>query len=318
MTYAEAMARYGSDKPDLRMGLELVECTDYFKDTTFRVFQAPYVGAVVMPGGGGQPRRQFDAWQDWAKQRGAKGLAYVTIAEDGELGGPVAKNLTDAEREGLAAHVGAQPGDCIFFAAGPVKSSRALLGAARLEIGRRGGMLDDSTFAFTWVVDAPLFEPSSEALASGEVTVGAGAWTAVHHAFTSPKAEFLDTFDTDPGSALAYAYDIVCNGNELGGGSIRIHREDIQKRVFSVMGLGEEEAQEKFGFLLDAFKFGAPPHGGIAPGIDRLMMVLAGTDNMRDVIAFPKTASAADLMIDAPGGVDPKQLEELHLRVVED
>ena len=237
MTYADAMARFGSDKPDLRMGLELVDCTDYFKDTTFRVFQADYVGAVVMPGGGSQPRRQFDAWQDWAKQRGAKGLAYVTIAEDGELGGPVAKNLTDAEREGLAAHVGAEPGDCIFFAAGPAKSSRALLGAARLEIGRRGGMLDDSIFAFTWVVDAPLFEPSSDAVASGDVAVGAGAWTAVHHAFTSPKPEFLDTFDTDPGSALAYAYDIVCNGNELGGGSIRIHRGDIQKRVFAVMGL---------------------------------------------------------------------------------
>ena len=240
MTYADAMARYGSDKPDLRMGLELVECTDYFTETTFRVFQAPYVGAVVMPGGGSQPRRQFDAWQDWAKQRGAKGLAYVTVAEDGELGGPVAKNLTDAEREGLAAHVGAQPGDCIFFAAGPAKSSRALLGAARLEIGRRGGLLDDSTFAFTWVVDAPLFEPSSDAVASGDVAVGAGAWTAVHHAFTSPKPEFVDTFDTDPGSALAYAYDIVCNGNELGGGSIRIHRGDIQKRVFSVMGLDED------------------------------------------------------------------------------
>ena len=224
MTYADAMARFGSDKPDLRMGLELVECTEYFADTTFRVFQADYVGAVVMPGGGSQPRRQFDAWQDWAKQRGAKGLAYVTIAEDGELGGPVAKNLTDAERDGLAAHVGAQPGDCIFFAAGPVKSSRALLGAARLEIGRRGDMLDDSVFAFTWVVDAPLFEPSSDAVASGDVAVGAGAWTAVHHAFTSPKPEFVDTFDTDPGSALAYAYDIVCNGNELGGGSIRIHR----------------------------------------------------------------------------------------------
>ena len=237
MTYAEAMARFGSDKPDLRMGLELVECTDYFADTGFRVFQADYVGAVVMPGGGSQPRRQFDAWQDWAKQRGAKGLAYVTVAEDGELGGPVAKNLTDTERDGLAAHVGAEPGDCIFFAAGPVKSSRALLGAARLEIGRRGEMLDDSTFAFTWVVDAPLFEPSSDAVASGDVAVGAGAWTAVHHAFTSPKPEFLDTFDTDPGSALAYAYDIVCNGNELGGGSIRIHRGDIQKRVFSVMGL---------------------------------------------------------------------------------
>ncbi len=310
MTYADAMARFGSDKPDLRMGLELVECTDYFADTTFRVFQADYVGAVVMPGGGSQPRRQFDAWQDWAKQRGAKGLAYVTLAEDGELGGPVAKNLTDAERDGLAAHVGAQPGDCIFFAAGPVKSSRALLGAARLEIGRRGDLLDTSTFAFTWVVDAPLFEPSSEAVASGDVAVGAGAWTAVHHAFTSPKEEFLDTFDTDPGSALAYAYDIVCNGNELGGGSIRIHRGDVQKRVFSVMGLGEDEAQEKFGFLLDAFKFGAPPHGGIAVGMDRIVALLAGTESIRDVIAFPKSGGGYDPLTAAPAPITPEQRKE--------
>ncbi|MBS2937677.1 aspartate--tRNA ligase [Nocardioides sp. J2M5] len=313
MTYAEAMQKYGSDKPDLRMGLELVECTDYFKDTTFRVFSpenADYVGAVVMPGGGSQPRRQFDAWQDWARQRGAKGLAYVTIAEDGELGGPVAKNLTDAEREGLAAHVGAAPGDCIFFAAGPVKSSRALLGAARLEIGRRGGMLDDSTFAFTWVVDAPLFEPSSDAVASGDVAVGAGAWTAVHHAFTSPKPEYLDTFDTDPGTALAYAYDIVCNGNELGGGSIRIHRGDVQKRVFQVMGLSEEESQEKFGFLLDAFKYGAPPHGGIAVGMDRIVAMLAGSDSIRDVIAFPKSGGGYDPLTAAPAPITPEQRKE--------
>ncbi len=310
MTYADAMARFGSDKPDLRMGLELVECTDYFRDTTFRVFQADYVGAVVMPGGGSQPRRQFDAWQDWARQRGAKGLAYVTIAEDGELGGPVAKNLTDAEREGLAAHVGASPGDCIFFAAGQPKPSRALLGAARLEIGRRGGLLDDSVFAFTWVVDAPLFEPSSDAVASGDVAVGAGAWTAVHHAFTSPKPEFLDTFDTDPGSALAYAYDIVCNGNELGGGSIRIHRDDVQKRVFKVMGLGEDEAQEKFGFLLDAFSYGAPPHGGIAVGMDRIVALLAGTDSIRDVIAFPKSGGGFDPLTAAPAPITEAQRKE--------
>ena len=310
MTYAEAMARFGSDKPDLRMGLELVDCTDYFADTTFRVFQADYVGAVVMPGGGSQPRRQFDAWQDWAKQRGAKGLAYVTMSEDGELGGPVAKNLTDSEREGLATHVGASPGDCIFFAAGAVKSSRALLGAARLEIGRRGNLLDDSVFAFTWVVDAPLFEPSSEAVASGDVAVGAGAWTAVHHAFTSPKPEFMDTFDTDPGGALAYAYDIVCNGNELGGGSIRIHRRDIQTRVFSVMGIGTEEAQEKFGFLLDAFSFGAPPHGGIAVGMDRIVALLAGTESIRDVIAFPKSGGGYDPLTAAPAPITPAQRKE--------
>jgi aspartyl-tRNA synthetase len=310
MTYADAMARFGSDKPDLRMGLELVDCTEYFAGTTFRVFQAPYVGAVVMPGGAGQPRKQLDAWQEFAKQRGAKGLAYVLLAEDGTLGGPVAKNLSEAEQAGLAAHVGASPGDCVFFAAGAAKSSRALLGAARLEIGRRAGMLDDSTFAFTWVVDAPLFEPSSEAVASGDVAVGAGAWTAVHHAFTSPKPEFLDTFDTDPGSALAYAYDIVCNGNELGGGSIRIHRGDVQKRVFAVMGLSEEEAQEKFGFLLDAFAFGAPPHGGIAVGMDRICALLAGTDSIRDVIAFPKSGGGFDPLTAAPAPITAAQRKE--------
>ena len=197
MTYADAMRRFGSDKPDLRFGNELVECTDYFKDTPFRVFQAEYVGAVVMPGGASQPRKQLDAWQEWAKQRGARGLAYVLVQEDGELGGPVAKNLSDAERAGLAAHVGAKPGDCVFFAAGATKSSRALLGAARLEIGRRCDLIDESAWSFLWVVDAPLFEPAADAVAAGDVAVGAGAWTAVHHAFTSPKAEFLDTFDTD-------------------------------------------------------------------------------------------------------------------------
>jgi aspartyl-tRNA synthetase len=310
MTYADAMARFGSDKPDLRMGLELVECTDFFKDTPFRVFQAPYVGAVVMPGGASQPRKKLDAWQEWAKQRGARGLAYVLVQEDGELGGPVAKNLSDQERAGLAAHVGAQPGDCVFFGAGQARTSRALLGAARVEIGRRGGLIDEDAFAFTWVVDAPMFEPSSDAVESGDVAVGAGAWTAVHHAFTGPKPEFADTFDTDPGSALAYAYDIVCNGNELGGGSIRIHREDVQKRVFAVMGLSEDEAQEKFGFLLDAFKFGAPPHGGIAVGMDRICALLAGTDSIRDVIAFPKSGGGFDPLTSAPAPITPVQRKE--------
>ena len=310
ITYAEAMARYGTDKPDLRMGLELIECTDYFKDTPFRVFQAPYVGAVVMPGGADQPRKQLDAWQEWAKQRGARGLAYVLVGDDGELGGPVAKNLSDAEKAGLAAHVGAEPGDCVFFAAGPVKASGALLGAARLEIGRRKGLIDESEWSFVWVVDAPLFEPADEATAAGDVAVGSGAWTAVHHAFTSPKPECMDTFDTDPGSALAYAYDIVCNGNEIGGGSIRIHREDVQKRVFAVMGLSEAEATEKFGFLLDAFKYGAPPHGGIALGWDRICALLAGTDSIRDVIAFPKTGAGYDPLTAAPAPITAAQRKE--------
>lgn len=310
MTYAEAMDRFGSDKPDLRMGNELVECTEYFKDTPFRVFQAEYVGAVVMPGGASQPRKQLDAWQEWAKQRGAKGLAYVLVQEDGELTGPVSKNITDEEKARLAEHVGAQPGDCIFFAAGATKSSRALLGAARLEIGRRCGLIDESAFAFTWVVDAPLFEPASEAVASGDVAVGAGAWTAVHHAFTSPKPEFLDTLEENPGEALAYAYDIVCNGSELGGGSIRIHREDVQKRVFNVMGIGEEEAQDKFGFLLDAFKYGAPPHGGIAVGMDRIVALLSRSESIRDVIAFPKSGGGFDPLTAAPAPITPEQRKE--------
>ena len=310
MTYAEALRRFGTDKPDLRMGLELVECTEFFADTPFRVFQAEYVGAVVMPGGADQPRKQLDAWQEWAKQRGARGLAYVLVGEDGELGGPVAKNLSEDERAGLVKHVGASPGDCIFFAAGLPKPSRALLGAARLEIGRRQGLIDESAWEFVWVVDAPLFEPASEATAAGEVAVGSGAWTAVHHAFTSPKPESLDTFDTDPGNALAYAYDIVCNGNEIGGGSIRIHREDVQKRVFAVMGLSEEEATEKFGFLLEAFKYGAPPHGGIALGWDRITALLAGTESIRDVIAFPKSGGGYDPLTAAPAPITPEQRKE--------
>jgi aspartyl-tRNA synthetase len=308
MTYAEAMARFGSDKPDLRMGQELVDCTEYFAETPFRVFQAPYVGAVVMPGGASQPRKQLDAWQEWAKQRGARGLAYVLVQEDGELTGPVSKNITDEEKAGLAKHTGAQPGDCIFFAAGPPKSSRALLGAARLEIGRRCGLIDEDAWSFLWVVDAPLFEPADEATAAGDVAVGSGAWTAVHHAFTSPQD--LETFDQDPASALAWAYDIVCNGNEIGGGSIRIHRDDIQKRVFAVMGITEAEAEEKFGFLLEAFKYGAPPHGGIAFGWDRIVALLSHSESIREVIAFPKSGGGYDPLTAAPAPITPQQRKE--------
>ncbi len=314
--HADAMRRFGSDKPDLRFGLELVECTEYFSDTPFRVFQAPYVGAVVMPGGAAQPRRTLDGWQEFAKQRGHKGLAYVLVAEDGTLAGPVAKNLTDAERAGLAAHVGAEPGDCVFFSAGSAKTARALLGATRIEIAKRLDMIDPNAWAFTWVVDWPLFEATDEVTAAGEVALGSGAWTAVHHAFTSPKPESEASFDTDPGSALANAYDIVCNGNEIGGGSIRIHRRDVQERVFAMMGIDHANAQEKFGFLLDAFTFGAPPHGGVALGWDRITALLAGEDSIREVIAFPKTGGGVDPLTDAPAPITAQQRKESGIDVL--
>lgn len=310
MPFQEAMDRFGSDKPDLRFGYEIVDLTEFFKDTPFKIFQAPYVGAVVMPGGGSQPRRTFDKWQEWAKARGAKGLAYVTLNENGETAGSVAKNISDAEKAGLAAATGAQPGDCIFFAAGDKTASQTLLGAARLEIGKRCDLIDEKAWAFTWVVDAPLFKPSGEAEAEGDVALGHSAWTAVHHAFTSPKPECLDTFDTDPGSALAYAYDIVCNGVELGGGSIRIHRRDIQERVFKVMGFSQEEAQARFGFLLDAFKYGAPPHGGLALGWDRIAGMLTGSPSIRDVIAFPKAGDGLDPLTGAPAPITDEQRKE--------
>ncbi|MBG0817041.1 aspartate--tRNA ligase [Planomonospora sp. ID82291] len=304
MTYAEAMARYGSDKPDLRFGCELVEMTEFFAGTSFRVFQAPYVGAVVMPGGASQTRKELDGWQEWAKSRGARGLAYVLIGEDGTLGGPVAKNLSETETAGLAAEVGAKPGDAVFFAAGKPADSRDLLGAARLEIGRRCGLIDESAWNFLWVVDAPMFEPVYD-----DVGRQSG-WTAVHHPFTGPKPEWADTFQDNPGEALAYAYDMVCNGMEIGGGSIRIHRAEMQQRVFDVLGISKQEAESKFGFLLEAFKYGPPPHGGIAYGWDRVCMLLAGGDSIRDVIAFPKTASGFDPLTGAPTPITGEQRKE--------
>jgi aspartyl-tRNA synthetase len=296
MTYFDAMDKYGSDKPDLRFDIELTDCTDYFKNTEFRVFQNEYVGAVVMPGGAEQPRRAFDAWQEWAKQRGAKGLAYVTFDADGTLGGPVAKNLSDIERDGLAAHLGAKPGDCAFFGAGDKSSTQQLLGAVRQEVGERCGLIDESEWSFLWIVDAPMFEKTDE-----------GGWTAVHHPFTSPNAEWVDRFEEAPDKALAWAYDIVCNGNEIGGGSIRIHRSDVQERVFSLLGLSDEEAREKFGFLLDAFAYGPPPHGGIAFGWDRICMLLSGATSLRDVIAFPKTGAGFDPLTSAPTPITDQQ-----------
>jgi aspartyl-tRNA synthetase len=299
MTYADAMARFGSDKPDLRFGLELTDLTSYFAGTEFRVFQAPYVGAVVMPGGASQTRRQLDAWQDWAKSRGARGLAYALIGQDGSISGPVGKNISDTERTGLAKAVGASSGDAVFFAAGAARPAQELLGAARLEIGNRCGLIDTSAWSFLWIVDAPMFEETD-----------AGGWTAVHHPFTSPLPEWSDKFTAEPGAALADAYDMVCNGYEIGGGSIRIHKQQMQQQVFEVIGLSQEEARSQFGFLLDAFKYGPPPHGGMAFGWDRVIMLLAAADTIRDVIAFPKAASGADPLTGAPTPITAVQRKE--------
>lgn len=307
ITFGEAMEKYGTDKPDLRFDLQLTDLTEFFANTPFRVFHAPYIGAVVMPGGASQPRRQFDAWQEWAKQRGAKGLAYVTVQDDGTLGGPVAKNISEEERAGLAAAAGAELGDAIFFAAGKASEARALLGAARLEIGKRCNLIDEDAWSFVWVVDAPLFKPTGE---DDDVDLGHSAWTAVHHAFTSPKPEWVDSFDTDPEHALASAYDLVCNGNEIGGGSIRIHRRDIQQRVFNVMGIDDDEAAEKFGFLLQAFSYGAPPHGGIAFGWDRIVSLLTKSKSIREVIAFPKSGGGFDPLTQAPTPITAEQRKE--------
>ena len=303
MTYRDAMADYGSDKPDLRFTNKITDVTQFFKATSFRVFQAEYVGAVVMPGGADSPRRELDAWQDWAEARGAKGLAYILIGADGTLSGPVAKNLSETESAGIAAEVGAKNGDAIFFAAGNVNSSQSLLGAVRVEIGARCNLIDEKLWNFVWIVDAPMFEQvDAENLAAG--------WTAVHHPFTSPKPEFVETFDKDPAQALAYAYDIVLNGNEIGGGSIRIHQSDIQQRVFNTIGLSKAEAESKFGFLLEAFNYGPPPHGGIALGLDRLCALLVGAQSIREVIAFPKTASGGDPLTGAPTPITPAQRKE--------
>jgi len=299
MTYHEALRRFGSDKPDLRFENELVDVTDFFKETSIRVFQAEFVGAVVMPNGAASPRRELDAWQDWAKARGAKGLAYILVGEDGSLGGPVAKNLSEKESKEIASFVGAKNGDAIFFAAGDRSSSLQLLGAVRLEIGQRCNLIAEDQWKFLWVVDAPMFEATDS-----------GGWTAVHHPFTGPKPEYEKSFKDDPKSALAYAYDIVLNGNEIGGGSIRVHKREIQQAVFDVIGLTKQEAESKFGFLLEAFNYGPPPHGGIALGLDRLCALLAGAESIREVIAFPKTASGADPLTGAPTPITTAQRRE--------
>ncbi|MEY2826978.1 MAG: aspartyl-tRNA synthetase [Actinomycetota bacterium] len=303
ITYHEAMNKYGSDKPDLRFELPLIDLTEYFKNTPFRVFQAQHVGAVVMPNGASTPRKQFDAWQEWAKQRGAKGLAYAVFNTDGEIAGPVAKNLSEEERNGLIAATGAKQGDAVFFAAGSKNESLSLLGAARIEIAQKLNLIDEKEWNFVWVVDAPMFEQVQN-------EKGENVWTAVHHPFTSPNSDSLKTFAQDPGNALAWAYDLVLNGNEIGGGSVRIHQADIQKQVFKILGITEQEAQEKFGFLLEAFKYGPPPHAGIAFGWDRVVMLLTNSLSIRDVIAFPKSGGGQDPLTGAPTPITPAQRKE--------
>jgi len=302
LTYHESMRKYGSDKPDLRYNLELVELMDFFKETPFRVFQAPYVGAIVMPGGAAQSRRQFDAWQDWAKQRGAKGLAWISVSDDAEITGPVAKNISDAERAGLLTATGAKPGDAIFFAAGEASEARGLLAAARTEIANQLGLAKPGEWSFVWIIDAPMFEQTED-----------GGWTSVHHPFTAPSTEFISNFDKNPSDALAWAYDIVCNGYEIGGGSIRIHDPSVQQRVFKLLGISDEQAKDKFGFLLEAFAYGPPPHGGIAFGWDRICMLLSGADNLREVIAFPKTGAGSDPLTGAPTEITVQQRKEANI-----
>jgi len=305
LTYAEAMTRYGSDKPDLRYSLELADLTRHFAGTGFRVFQAEHVGAVVLPGGADSTRRQLDGWQEWARGRGANGLAYVLVDADGSLRGPIVKNLADDEVAGLAAAAGAVAGDAIFFAAGRRRAALELLGAVRVAIAAELGLAVEGEWRFLWVTEFPMFEPTED-----------GGWTAVHHPFTGPIPEWADRFADDPGAALARAYDVVGNGMELGGGSIRIHQAEMQQRVFDVIGLSRAEAESKFGFLLEAFKYGPPPHGGIALGLDRLAAVLAGTDAIREVMAFPKASSGGDPLTGAPTPITAQQRREAGIDVV--
>jgi aspartyl-tRNA synthetase len=304
MTYWNAMERYGSDKPDLRFELELVDLTAHMEGTDFRVFQAEHVGAVVVPGGASYTRKELDGWQDWAKSRGAKGIAWLLVPDDGsELRGSITK-LEPERLQSLPAAAGAAPGDAILFAAGPRRTTLELLGALRLAVARQRGLVREEEWKFLWIVDAPMFEPTDD-----------GGWTAVHHPFTAPTEEWADKFHTDPDHALARAYDVVGNGMELGGGSIRIHRGEMQQRVFDTIGLTREEAESKFGFLLEAFRYGPPPHGGIAFGLDRLAATLAGTDAIREVMAFPKASSGGDPLTGAPTPITPDQRKEAGIDV---
>jgi aspartyl-tRNA synthetase len=307
LTWAEAMRRYGSDKPDLRCDLELVDLTGFFAATTVRVLRGGldqrdgHVGAVVVPGGAAGSRAQFEAWNTWAQGRGAKGIVYVAVDGAGADGlrSPLAGALSEPERAGFAQAAGAAPGDLVLLAAGPRQPTLELLGALRLAVAREHRLSREGEWRFLWVVDYPMFEPTD-----------VGGWTAVHHPFTAPAPEWADRFAAEPGAALARAYDVVGNGVELGGGSIRIHQVEMQQRVFDVIGLSREEAAAKFGFLLEAFRFGPPPHGGIAFGLDRLVAVLVGTEAIREVMAFPKASSGGDPLTGAPTPITAEQRRE--------
>ncbi len=311
LTHAEALDRYGTDKPDLRFGLELHEVSSLFAASEFVVFRGALeaggvVKCLVAPGCAEYTRRQLDQLTDYAKEMGAKGLVSLALTGEGPKGSGT-KFIGAAEIARLQEQTGAQTGDLILFVAGEKKMANKALGALRLRLGNELGLADPSVLAFAWVVDFPMFEWNEDEQ----------KWDAAHHPFTMPRLEHLDRFETDPGSILSDAYDMVCNGYEMASGSIRIHRRDIQSKVFALLGIGEQEAQRKFGHMLEAFEYGAPPHGGMAPGIDRLVMLLADEPNIREVIAFPKNSAARDMMADAPSAADERQLKELHIKIVE-
>jgi aspartyl-tRNA synthetase len=309
ITWNEAMDRFGSDKPDLRFGMELKDISAAIKDSSFKVFtdiikKGGVVKAINVKGYSNIPRRELDGLVKFVGIYGAKGLAWIMVKEDGSIKSPIAKFFTEEELEAIKIAGEAKPGDLLLFVADKPAVVAQALGALRLEMAKRRDLIDEDKLAFTWVVDFPMFEYNDEDK----------RYTAMHHPFTAPRDEDLEFLATDPSKVYAKAYDMVLNGVEIGGGSERIYRKDVQEKVFKAIGLSDEEAQEKFGFMMNAFEFGAPPHGGIAFGLDRLIMIMAKKESIRDVIAFPKTQSATCLMTQAPNFVDPKQLRELHIR----